>query len=216
MRIINCCLLLAAFTSLIPTQAPGVEGGTDADSIERANVESIERAKADDLRKREQGIQSIKRLDPMLFQSQGVPSKVIKELKQFGCAIPQSGSKYKHGPHNIISGGFAKRGQKDWAALCSRNGTSTVLLFWGGNNTCPTELEPIGDSKMIWNLYDESGEYRYSRIISAANEKYITAHNSNPDAPTKPPPITHEGIFVDHVTIAYCHDGKWLELDGGD
>jgi hypothetical protein len=45
----------------------------------------------------------------------------------------------------LISGSFAKPGQIDWAAICSRNGESSVVVFWGGSPTSTTILNPTKD-----------------------------------------------------------------------
>ena len=74
------------------------------------------------------GKDSVKRLLPGDFKQ--LPTSVVKNLERRGCRIPQSyGVKKKH---NVISGNFFRRGQKDWAVLCSRKGVSSILIFPNG------------------------------------------------------------------------------------
>src|SRR5687767_12182299 len=74
--------------------------------------------------------QEIVRLAPSSFG--GLPKGVAKELTRRGCTIPQA-TTYNKKPHNVVSGSFRVRGQKDWAVLCSRNETSSILIFWAGS-----------------------------------------------------------------------------------
>jgi hypothetical protein len=67
----------------------------------------------------------IRRFKPSEFKS--LPEAVVKELEQMGCTIPQSDVETE--PHNVIRGEFARKGQVDWAVLCSKEGKSSVLVF---------------------------------------------------------------------------------------
>lgn len=56
-----------------------------------------------------------------------LPKEIIKNLEQRGCTIPQIW--HDKTLHNVISGEFSKKGQKDWAVLCSINRVSSILVF---------------------------------------------------------------------------------------
>ena len=75
----------------------------------------------------------IVRLEPAVFEN--VPPAIRKALSDQGCSIPQTWGNAR--PHNIVSGAFAAPEQNDWAALCSRNARSAVVVFWGGPARCP-------------------------------------------------------------------------------
>ncbi len=178
---------LIAMTLLIATQGVGADKWDDADV-------------------------AIRRLAPTEFQ--GLPNNIVGELKKRGCTIPQSYGSKK--PHNIISGEFAKKGQKDWAVLCSRNGSSSVLIFWGDDSPCPSEIFPSKDRGWLQNTGYGIG---YSRAINPVGAAFIIRHFKLVGGPT-PPPIVHQGIdeaFIEKAsTVHYCHKGKWIELTGAD
>lgn len=129
-----------------------------------------------------------------------LPPRVRSKLKQMGCLIPR---KSWEGHRNVIQGSFARKDQRDWAVVCSVEGKFHIHLFWGGTASCEPRIplrgwlpiERVG-KRYIWQMYENFGE-------------------------PKPPPITHDGldaIFVGKAAsvIYYCHEGKWLELNGSD
>jgi len=69
------------------------------------------------------------RLSPRSFHQ--LPHKIIRNLQERGCTIPQEFG--NSDPHNVISGEFRTKGQRDWAVLCSRKRSSSILVFWGGS-----------------------------------------------------------------------------------
>lgn len=158
----------------------------------------------------------IKRLKPNQFTE--LPQKVIKELESIGCTIPQV--YYLERRWNVIHGEFAKKGQKDWAVLCSRNGVSSVLVFWGGQvgeGDCPNEIASAEDKAFLQVI--GNGQIGFSRAISAVSKRFIeSAHKAF--GGLEPPPIDHEGIddeFMDKASVVYyCYKGKWLQLQGSD
>ena len=77
----------------------------------------------------------------------GLPANLVKELERRGCTIPQEAPTKKSS--NVIKGAFAKPGQTDWAALCSVNGVSTILVFWKGSEKNPAALAPWKDSNYL-------------------------------------------------------------------
>jgi hypothetical protein len=81
-----------------------------------------------------------------------------------GCRITQAGTPRDANPvrgnavrgyeaplplTNVISGEFAARGQRDWAALCSANGRSTIHVYWGGPSTCATAFTAHNDVDLL-------------------------------------------------------------------
>jgi hypothetical protein len=67
----------------------------------------------------------IRQLAPTAFAE--LPKQIMLELQSRGCTVPQVYGAPK--PHNVIRGEFQRKGQVDWAVLCSRNGLSSVLVF---------------------------------------------------------------------------------------
>jgi hypothetical protein len=160
----------------------------------------------------------IKRLSPDAFPA--APEPVRTALIRMGCTIPQYANAKQ--PHNLTTGSFAKPGQTDWAALCSRNGESSIIVFWGGSPTSTTILgQPTKDKE--WLQGEADGTALYSHSIGSASiktiKKYVARYGAVDIDGKNAPPITHDGIedgSEKGSTIYYYHGGKWVELMGGD
>lgn len=155
----------------------------------------------------------IVRLEPMMFNE--LPSEIVKELKTMKCTVPQT---YENGkPHNVIYGSFAEKNQRDWAVLCSRNGVSSIRIFWGGAARCPSEISASQDKNWLQGI--GNGKIGYSRAIGSASKETILEYHKEYGGPT-PPPISHRGIydyFMDRASVVhYCSNGKWIGLTGAD
>lgn len=157
---------------------------------------------------------AVVRLEPARFPD--LPGAVRAELERLGCRVPQAF--YPEEPHNVIRGNFARAGQEDWAVLCSRDGASEIRVFWGGPARCPSPIgEPSPDRGWLQGIGE--GRIGYSRLIRAVDRDFIMSMYAEFGGP-KPPPIEHQGIeeyFVDKVSVVlYCHEGKWVALQGVD
>jgi len=125
------------------------------------------------------------RLPPAAFRE--LPGGLVRELQKLGCTIPQASGATQ--PHNVIRGEFAKPGKTDWAALCSKDGASTVLVFWNGRRRNPGRIARAQDVDS------------FTRQITAIAPKNIE----------KQPPIDHQGIG-DGSVIHYYFRGHWVHL----
>lgn len=78
------------------------------------------------------------------------PAQVRSNLNQRHCLVPQDVE--TAGLQNLIQGQFAKEGQRDWAAYCSVNGKSRVVVVWGGPSRCSGEPfglnNPVADDQL--------------------------------------------------------------------
>jgi len=155
----------------------------------------------------------IVRLPPSAFPD--LPRDVVKDLEQRGCGIPQEALTKK--PHNVVSGEFAKRGQRDWAVLCSIEGISTILVFWNGSPVNSAAIAPTEDRAFLQSV--TANEIGFSRGLYAVEKDFIVRNFEGFGGP-KPPPIDHQGIddaFVGKASRTwYFHAGKWLQLQGSD
>ncbi|MBZ5542923.1 MAG: hypothetical protein LAO07_04495 [Acidobacteriia bacterium] len=88
----------------------------------------------------------------------------MKQLESRGCTIPQSAE--FSAPHNVITGEFARKAQKDWAVLCSTQGKSTILVFWGGPAKCFAELASAKDRDFVVKEFGaiEGGKQTLERL----------------------------------------------------
>jgi hypothetical protein len=145
------------------------------------------------------------------------PARVVAELKARGCMIPQASDGKAH---NVIRGEFIVRGQVDWAALCSRQGKSSILLISDHEKKCPEHA--IRQYAAYMQQIDRHKKTQYSRLIRKETRKGIVKRlgASEEPSPLAREQVDHDGIEDVYVgkasTILYCTEGKWVELDGAD
>lgn len=157
---------------------------------------------------------TVPRLSPREFTA--IPAQVRATLIEMGCSIPQA-SFFLKGKSNVISGSFAKRGQKDYAVLCSKNGVSHIQVVWGGQARCEAALQMYEDNIFFQQV--TSGKMEYSRALGVTSRNSIAniTHNDDDFKPSVP---FHEAIQDAFAwkasTIFYCEKGKWHEMEGAD
>ena len=153
------------------------------------------------------------RLQPSVFSQ--LPENIVLELQSRQCTIPQIYDDPK--PHNVISGEFEKQGQTDWAVLCSKDLTSSILIFWNGSVENYSVLLSLPDKGALQGIGND--RIGYSRYISVVGKAFIEKHYRAYGG-TQPPSIDHEGIADGQVgkgsSVHYYHNGKWLQLTGAD
>jgi hypothetical protein len=156
----------------------------------------------------------IKRHPPSAFRT--LPAAIQADLTRRGCTIPQPFT--AKAPENVISGAFTRRGQVDWAVLCSINGDSSVLVFRAGSTRNVMSMESAPDSRFL-QVVDGNNGVGFSRAIRRANGRHILRHYRDHGGP-KPPPLDHDGIehyFIEKASsILYWYRGEWLTLQGSD
>jgi hypothetical protein len=157
----------------------------------------------------------IERLPPSAFTQ--LPRPIVRYLERRRCTVPQS---YIRGllPNNVISGEFVRRGQRDWALLCSRDGHSTILVFPGGSPRGVRELASLPDRDFLQTISGD-GKIGYSRQLLPATRDELrgTRRVFGGHLPRK---LAHEGLdngFAGKSYTMYYYTGRhWLALDGGD
>lgn len=158
---------------------------------------------------------AITRLSPRMFPE--LPASIADELEKNGCTIPQPSAYYEK-KTGVISGSFAKRGQIDYAILCSKNGVSHIQVIWGGTTQCESELKPRDDRNSLQGGPGPGG-IAYSRAIATASQRTIAAYQSEYQG-LKIPDTSHDGIediFIEKSSsILYCANGKWTKHSGAD
>ncbi len=159
---------------------------------------------------------AIVRLPPTAFAQ--LPNLLITHLSRIGCSIPQA-SFYSKEPHNVIKGSFRRPTQIDWAVLCHRNGTTSLLVFWEG---APDESEELrkGEDRHYLQVVDGDGTIAYSHAIRVVDKDYIVEHYEAYGGTMPPEPLDHEGIddaFLEKASeVFYWHNNSWLKLRGAD
>jgi len=160
----------------------------------------------------EKANREVVRLAPSSFNQ--LPKTVRQELERRNCTIPQVWN--GHQPGNVISGEFLKKGQKDWAVLCSVRLKSSILVLPAASPQTAFKLEEEEDLNKLEGIGD--GKIGYTRVITPVDETFIRQHYQAYGG-TKPPPIDHLGIDdgVDGGSVVlYYYQNKWLHLTGSD
>lgn len=158
------------------------------------------------------GAAAIRRLQPSDVVA--LPAEFVEKLNARGCTIPQFDSGADAGdaaasaePTNVIHGEFARKGQQDWAVLCSNGKTSTIVIYWGKATACPASLARLDDAHYL--KPGENKALHYSRSIRALGESELDDRAGL--AGLKP--LSHQGIddrFVSKSSaFFYCNEGKW-------
>jgi hypothetical protein len=154
---------------------------------------------------------TISRLPPAAFPQ--LSGDVRAELEKRGCLVPQTVRAKQ--PENVISGHYRDAGTTDWAAVCSRDGYSSILVFWKGS---AQSVEEIGRRKDTDDLLASSSKENlgYARFISSASPERIQRKKHNKQLG----PFNHEGIedglLEKGSLIHYFRGGEWVELEGRD
>jgi hypothetical protein len=124
----------------------------------------------------------------------------------------------------VIRGEFANKGQTDWAVLCSKEGKSSILVFWGKPTACASEFASSDDDGFLQG--GRNDQMVYSRGIRAVSEKDLSGFadpdlgQMKPSGPVKRVAFRHQGIedlFLGKAsTVFYCIAGKWKVIGGAD
>ena len=176
-------------------------------------AQSLAQARGELEKKFGEAEQHIVQLRPADFKE--LPNNLVRELERRSCSIPQEA--YTKLRSNVIRGELEKRGQTDWAILCSVHGFSSILVFWKGSENNPAEIARAEDRNFLQGMCGD--KIGFSRRISAVGKNFIIRHYRAYGGPT-PPPIDHQGIddaFVEKASVThYYYKEKWYELTGAD
>jgi hypothetical protein len=159
-------------------------------------------------RKIADGAEQIKRLSPKEFPE--LPAAVRQRLVSASCRIPQRSLAKE--AMNVIHGEFAKRGQTDWAVLCSRGLKSRLLIFWGGPVQCKAPFKFSPDTASMFGIDDN---VIYDRRIASASTDTMrrSIYESAEYFHQKPPfSLDHDGIWdgTDKgLNLYYCNSKGW-------
>jgi len=156
---------------------------------------------------------TITRLPPAAFPELPLPMREALEKRR--CRIPQGAWNPK--PHNVISGQFIRPNHIDWAVLCSKDGSSAVLVFTEGSPVRVDSLDREDDKTSLGDLGDK--RIGYTRVITLADRDSIPdlSDGLGGKGPQNPDHDGIEDILSETASIVlYWDSGKWWKLQGGD
>lgn len=140
---------------------------------------------------------------------------VLAELSRRDCTVPQAFG--ANATTNVVSGRFTSSDKVDIAVLCSRERSSVILVFRGGEVDSVDELASSPDRDYLQVVMP--GEIGFSRQIGVATPAAIRTY-AEAFSGEVPPGLDHEGIddaFAGKAsTIWYWHEDRWLRLQGSD
>jgi hypothetical protein len=152
-----------------------------------------------------------KRVSPDAYTA--APATIRAELKRQRCELPET-QHWDETRLNIVSGHFGDPAQNDWAAMCiASDGSTHVVVFWGKSAPCPAEIR--GGWALRGRFKDGQAGSLY--LLAAPSEQILEYRKFFGDAHANS--VIHEGIEIggeETSLIYYCHQGKWLELQGND
>ena len=143
-----------------------------------------------------------------------LPEVVRDRLKTNHCRIPQPWP--YDSPSNIVSGHFIARTRTDFAALCSRNGISSVVVINGSNGAVIAILNPVEDKHFP---QDEGGSvYEFSRRLERLAPP-DTGFCLSLDDPYPCEGSDLDGIldeFQGKASETHCYRRAWHTVTSGD
>jgi hypothetical protein len=159
------------------------------------------------------GLLQIKHLRPAAFPA--VSPSVQRALEARGCQVPQVLGDSQ--PSNLVHGEFARRGQTDWAALCSTNRRFELVIVWGGAARCDVTTLRAPEMGALQQV--AKGEAGFGEAIEAITPKQMQGNASVQGLKLTFNP-THDGLTYEWVgkgsVVCYCQAGKWLRGEGTD
>ncbi len=137
-----------------------------------------------------------------------LPRSVVSKLIEMKCIIPQD---YYPQPSNVIKGEFAKRGQTDYAALCSKSqGKTSIRVIWGGAAKCKAELNEDRDRSYLMEI--GNNRIGYARRLDVIPSQYIKEHLSL--SGTEAHEAIKDAFDGKGSKVKYCDNGKWVDVSG--
>ena len=149
----------------------------------------------------------IRRLPVSAFPE--LPAAVRTTLEGRACMVPQTYEARR--PENVVHGELWQKGSLDWAVLCSRDGSTSLLVFRSNALALPIELESGKDIDRLQARLNGTLGFAWGLDIAVpATVRRLVG--------SKTGPIDHDGIQMSIVEksseIHYYQNGRWLEFDG--
>jgi hypothetical protein len=146
-----------------------------------------------------------------------LPERVAKALVERGCLIPQT---YQaHRPENVVEANLERPGSRDWAVLCSAQGTVSLLVFFGnaGDGKGGVERAQVLASAVETERLQASGPdgvLGFNWGIDGATPEQV--HEAQAGMDKRPARVDHDALadtLVDRHTVYHFYaKGAWIAL----
>lgn len=144
-----------------------------------------------------------------------LPASIAEQLTQRGCLIPQTF--LAHRPENVIHGSFQRPGSSDWAALCTVQGTASLLVFFGDAPDRPVTLASSPELQRL-QVHFGTDVLGFNWGIDPAGPDRI--RQAQLGLSPRPPKPDHDALadsMIDRNTIYhYFKNSAWTLLDTAD
>ena len=141
-----------------------------------------------------------------------LPATVRELLNRRGCLIPQT---YEaHGPENVVHASLERAGSSDWAALCSAEGTVSLLVFF---SSAPAQMLVLASAPETERLqaHDRSGVLGFNWGIDPASPEQI--REAQAGLLHRPALADHDALadsLLDHRTVYHFFSkNAWIVLE---
>jgi hypothetical protein len=142
----------------------------------------------------------------------GLPAEFAAQLNSRGCLIPQT---YEaHHPENVIHASLERHGSSDWAALCSVQGTVSLLVYFSSSPAGLHVLAAAPETERL-QAHDSSGILGFNWGIDPASPQQI--RTAQIGLLPRPALVDHDALadtLVDRRTIYHFYlNSAWIVLE---
>jgi hypothetical protein len=164
---------------------------------------------------------TIHRLPPSSFPE--LPAPLAAQMAARGCMVPQS---YQaHRPENVIMGSFSSPGSRDWAALCSHDGVTDLLVYFSGSASGAAEgLQTVATHRDLERLAPVSARpgagLGFGWAIDPAPPERMGHARTRPGIDPGPGRIGYDHAGIEEIRLNegssfdYWDGDRWLSLAG--
>jgi hypothetical protein len=144
-----------------------------------------------------------------------LPAAVAGLLNARGCLIPQT-YEARH-PENVVHASLERAGSSDWAALCSVQGTVSLLVYFASAPSRLLVLAAMPETARL-QVHDGTGVLGFNWGIDPATPEHI--HESQTGMAHRPAKLDHDALAdstVDRRTVyRFYAKNAWTLLDVPD
>jgi hypothetical protein len=144
-----------------------------------------------------------------------LPAGFAALLNRRGCLIPQTYEARR--PENVIHASLERAGSPDWAALCSVEGTVSLLVYFASAPAKMLVLVTAPETERL-QAHDPSGVLGFNWGIDPASPEQV--HQAQSGLAPRPAKLDHDALadsIIDRRTVYHFYaKNAWTELETPD